>query len=246
MKAMAEIVAETDGTGRTLLTCLRSQAPLVLRARGSEVWLVGGAGGPLGGDELSLRIVVRAGAELTVRSVAAMIIQPGAQPIPAVLAAEVELESDAELDWQIEPTVITESATLHSSVAITMEPYARLRWREAVVLAGASEAGGTIVSRWRLERGGIPVLDQETRLGPASFAGWNGPAVVSAARMYVTTLTLGTPVDPSSVQPLTRISADRAQGTFVVAEDAILTMDLASNSAVLANDLPSLCTRKPA
>ena len=54
--ARIEAVAGPDGTTR--LPVLSSQAPLVLRRTPSAVYLVGGAAGPIGGDELSLWITV--------------------------------------------------------------------------------------------------------------------------------------------------------------------------------------------
>ena len=56
---------------------LRSQAPLILRQTPEAVYLVGGAAGPLGGDVLELRIDVRAGATLRLRTAAAAVALPG-------------------------------------------------------------------------------------------------------------------------------------------------------------------------
>ena len=54
--AAAEIEAVAGPDGVTRLPVLSSQVPLVLRRTPSAVYLVGGAAGPIGGDELSLRI----------------------------------------------------------------------------------------------------------------------------------------------------------------------------------------------
>ena len=47
--------------GVTRLPVLSSQVPLVLRRTPEAVYVVGGAAGPIGGDELALRISVGAG-----------------------------------------------------------------------------------------------------------------------------------------------------------------------------------------
>ena len=73
--AAAEIVAA--GPAGTRLPVLASQAPLVLRRTPEAVYLVGGAAGPIGGDQLSLRITVGAGALLRLRTAAASIALPG-------------------------------------------------------------------------------------------------------------------------------------------------------------------------
>ena len=55
MRARASVLACVDGAGRTTLPRLQSQAPLLLRRTPGAVHLVGGAGGPLGGDDLRQR-----------------------------------------------------------------------------------------------------------------------------------------------------------------------------------------------
>ena len=49
----------------------------MLRRTPDAVYLVGGAAGPIGGDSLELRIDVRAGAALRVRTAAAAVALPG-------------------------------------------------------------------------------------------------------------------------------------------------------------------------
>src|SRR5687768_16184312 len=73
MIARARIIAEADGSGATRLPVLRSSVPLVLRQAEDAVWIVGGAAGPLGGDDLGLDIDVGPGAALTVRTAAAAV-----------------------------------------------------------------------------------------------------------------------------------------------------------------------------
>jgi urease accessory protein len=75
--ACAALTAEADAGGRTRLTLLRSQAPLVLRPAADAVYLAAGAAGPLGGDELDLTVSVGPDACLTMRTVAATVALPG-------------------------------------------------------------------------------------------------------------------------------------------------------------------------
>ncbi|RZU48987.1 UreD urease accessory protein [Krasilnikovia cinnamomea] len=91
MRAAARIVAEADGRGGTRLSVLRGEPPLLLRRTGAAggpatVHLVGGAAGPLGGDDLRLDVEVGPGAWLEVRSVAATLALPG-PPDGSVAAA---------------------------------------------------------------------------------------------------------------------------------------------------------------
>ena len=73
MRAEARIVAESDRRGGTRLAVLRGESPLLLRRTGPRtggavtVHLVGGAAGPLRGDDLRLDIEVGPGARLARR-----------------------------------------------------------------------------------------------------------------------------------------------------------------------------------
>ena len=83
MRATARIVAVADGRGGTRLAVLQGEVPLLPRRTGSAgpgpvtVHLVGGAAGPLGGDDLHLAVRVGPGARLRLRSVAATVALPG-------------------------------------------------------------------------------------------------------------------------------------------------------------------------
>ncbi len=78
MTATARVVAVADVNGITRLPVLSSQAPLVLRRTPAAVYLVGGAAGPLGGDDLTLMIEVGDGATLRISTAAASVALPGA------------------------------------------------------------------------------------------------------------------------------------------------------------------------
>ena len=102
MRATARIVAEPDGRGGTRLTELYGEVPLLARRTGpGEVHLVGGAAGPLGGDDLSIDIRVAADARLVVRTVAASVALPGSGRSRTVVTATVH----GRLEWLPEPVV---------------------------------------------------------------------------------------------------------------------------------------------
>ncbi len=111
MRAEARIVAESDGLGGTRLTVLRGQSPLLLRRTGPRtgegvtVHLVGGAAGPLRGDELRLDIEVGPGARLELLSVAAQLALPG-RPAPASrLTVTATVAAGGSLRWLPEPLI---------------------------------------------------------------------------------------------------------------------------------------------
>jgi len=117
MRASARIVATAGGVGSdavrgTRLTVLRGEAPLLPRRTGpassggpAEVHLVGGAAGPIGGDRLRLDVLVEAGAELTVRSVAATLALPGRDGALSRLEVHARVEAGGRLTWLPEPLI---------------------------------------------------------------------------------------------------------------------------------------------
>ncbi|MDQ6726907.1 MAG: urease accessory protein UreD [Actinomycetota bacterium] len=179
MRARAALVAEVDGRGVTRLTRIRSEPPLVLRATPGGVYLVGGAGGPLGGDDLTVEVEVGPGAVLTVRTAAASVVQPGDAPSRVRVRATVA--AGGRLEWLPEPVVVARGSRHHVETELTIEDGATVGWREEIVLGRHGETPGTVVTRTTVDAGGAPLLRHELSLGPQHRHA-AGPAVVGAAR----------------------------------------------------------------
>lgn len=198
MRARAVLVAEADGRGVTRLTRVRSEPPLVLRATPEAVYLVGGAGGPLGGDDLALDVVVGRGATLTVRTAAAAVVLPGSGHSSVVVTARVE--EGGRLRWLPEPVVAARGCRHRTESTLTLASGAGVVWREEIVLGRHDEPSGSILTRLTADVAGGPLLRHELALGPDYGAG--GPAVVGAARAVGSVLL----VDPAwaTVRPPAR------------------------------------------
>lgn len=179
MRARARVVAESDGCGVTRLTALRSEAPLVLRSTPEALYLVGGAGGPLGGDDLALDVTVGAGARLTVRTAAASVALPGAGPSEVRVRATVA--AGGELRWLPEPVVAADGCLHHMEATVELEDGAVLVWREELVLGRHGETGGSVVTRANIDLAGQPLLRHELALG-GRHPQAAGPAVTAGAR----------------------------------------------------------------
>lgn len=179
MKARARVVAETGGRGATRLTGLRSEAPLVLRSTPEGLFLVGGAGGPLGGDDLALDITVGAGARLTVRTAAASMALPG--PGPSEVRVRATVAAGGELRWLPEPVVAVKGCAHHMEATVELENGAVLVWREEIVLGRHGETGGSVLTRASVDLAGQPLLRHELALGPR-YPPAAGPAVIAGAR----------------------------------------------------------------
>lgn len=200
MRAHAELHVERS-EGRDRLTRMRSQAPLVLRMHGRTLHLVGGAAGPLAGDETSLCIRVGAGAHLRVRSVAATVALPGAGTAPSTSQIQVQVGAGGVLDWAPEPLILAAGSHHRAAVDVTLEPSAVLRWRETIVLGRHQEPPGLLETTTRIARGGVPLLDQQHTWGTGAPTGWDGPAGIGAARVVVSVLEVGVVTDRGMPDP---------------------------------------------
>lgn len=179
MRARASLVAEVDDRGATRLTRVRSEPPLVLRATPDAVYLVGGAGGPLGGDDLVLDIEVGPGATLRVRTAAASVVQPGDGPSRVRMSATVA--GGARLEWLPEPVVVAHRSCHHMETKLTLETGAVVVWREEILLGRHGETSGDVVARITADAGPSPLFRHQLSLGPGHLQA-AGPAVAGAAR----------------------------------------------------------------
>lgn len=167
----------------------RSAPPVVLRRTGPrQVHLVQAAGGPLGGDDLALRVRVDAATCLQVRSAGASVVQSG--PAPARWSLTADVADGAVLDWRPQPTVVCDGAELHSSVRVRLRPAAGAVLREEVVLGRAGQSGGRYRGALAVDLGGAPVLMHELVLDGADAA-LSGPAGSGGARVVGTLVVVG-------------------------------------------------------
>ncbi len=193
MTATARIVAVADEDGVTRLPVLSSRVPLVLRRTPEAVYLVGGAAGPLGGDDLTLTIEVGDGAALRVSTAAASVALPGAAGAGAAAGARADAESvfrvhasvgaGARLEYLPEPVVVADGARHRVELRVTLAPDATLLAREEIILGRHGERGGECVTRTRVDLDGVPLLRQEVTVGGTDEVGL-GPAVLAGHRAF--------------------------------------------------------------
>jgi urease accessory protein len=230
VKAQAAIVAVADGRGGTRLTTLRSQVPLVLRRAPDAVYLVAGAGGPLGGDELRLTIDVGAGATLVVRSVAATVAQPSAVPAESAYDVIVSVGPGATFVWQPEPTVIATGARHAMRMRVSAAADARVLVREGIVLGRYAEAGGAVTTSLSVDVGGRPLLRQTFALGGEDPVA-RGSGVTAGHRAVGSVLVAEPGLDGLVA------TADDGVAVLPLAGPGVLVTALAQDSATLARRL---------
>ncbi|QYG94029.1 urease accessory protein UreD [Iamia sp. SCSIO 61187] len=207
------------------MTHLRSEAPLLLRlAPGGRAHLVGGAAGPLGGDDLALAIRVGALARLEVRGVAAMLAQPGPAGGRGRLVVTADVGEDGHLDWDVQPTIVVAGADLDVDLRIALASGATLRWREELVLGRSAEQPGRVRTRVRLTEGGRTTLDHRQVAGGAPGP-WDGPGDLGGHRWLGSELRVGR--GPAARPPLASHGARAAD--LVLASGAVLAVATATD-----------------
>jgi urease accessory protein len=189
MRTLVEVVARSGPGGRTVLPVVRSSGQLAVRRTGpATVHLVATAFGPLGGDDAEIRLVVEAGARLTVCSVAAAVVLPArgeSPPSRQVVRAEVA----GVLAVLPEPTVVTARAVHLAELHAQLDDTGELTATEQVLLGRTGEEPGRWTGTTRVEQSGRPLLHTTVGLGPGAPA-WTPPV---APRAYVSTVRIGDP-----------------------------------------------------
>lgn len=243
MKAAARLVAEARPDGSTRLTELVGQAPLLLRqthtgteTSAARVHLVGGAAGPVGGDELHLDVHLGPGAEVHVESVAASLALPAPQPRESTLDINVRIEAGAALTWNPQPLIAAHGALHRTTVHIEMAEDARLTWHEQTLLGRHNEPPGSATTRLRVRRAERTLLDHTLAVGP-HFPGSLGPAVAGTDRASATTLIVDptwTDVPPDKRLTLTpHDTADHAIAVLPLDAPAVVISALAPDGLTL-------------
>lgn len=246
VRARAALRVELDGGGTARVTELRSAVPVLLRRTGGTgrvvvIHLVGGAGGPLAGDDLGLDISVGAGAHLVVRSVAATVALPGHGAGPSTFAVRARVGPAAALSFLPEPTVVARGARHRMITEITLAADASLRYREEILLGRFGEPGGDLETSLHVDVDQAsrrrPLLRQELRLGP-DVPGVAGPAVLAGARAVGSVLVAG-PLP--GLEPVTGSgSVGAGVALLPLAGPGVLVSALADDALMLRRRLDSL------
>jgi urease accessory protein len=219
ISAAAEIVAIAGADGVTRLPVLTSQVPLVLRRTPDAVYVVGGAAGPIGGDELALRISVGAGAFLRVRTAAASIALPGPEGLESVLRVTVDVGTGARLEYLPEPVVVSAGARHATILRVTLAEGASLLLRDELLLGRHGEAGGASRTEVRVSYAGRPLLRQSLEVAGTDAADL-GPAVLAGHRGVGTLLQVDPALGSGSVRA-SNPSAVVADRTIVGSEAGV-------------------------
>ncbi|MGV8872911.1 MAG: urease accessory protein UreD [Rhodococcus sp. (in: high G+C Gram-positive bacteria)] len=150
------------------------------------VHLIGTAATPLGGDTITVRISVAAGARLEVRSVAASLAMPGAVHRHSSAQWLFEIGAGASLLFDPEPMVVVSDAS-HSVVnTVVLQKDSTLWLRERTQIGRFEEASGRWSSSLRCDVGRTPLLRHRVELGEGSVAhdALSAPLSMSSTLQY--------------------------------------------------------------
>lgn len=134
------------------------------------VHLIGTAATPLGGDTISVRISVAAGAHLEVRSVAASLAMPGADQRHSSAQWHVEVGAGASLVFDPEPMVVVSDASHSVVTTIALQQDSTLWLRERTQIGRAEEASGRWTGTVHCDVGDRPLLRHRVALGDGSIS----------------------------------------------------------------------------
>ncbi|MFE9446584.1 urease accessory protein UreD [Streptomyces sp. NPDC006602] len=143
--------------------------------------IIGAMCAPLGGDRLTLDITAEDRAELEVITAAATLALRGPTTDAATYDVRLTAGEHAHLRWLPQPLISAAGSNLRQTYTVELAATARLVLREEQYLGRADEEPGHLVSRILVQRGGRPLLDQQTAYG-APEPGWDGPAVLNGHR----------------------------------------------------------------
>ncbi len=203
MRAVARIVAVADG-GTTRLAVLRGEVPLLPRRTlspgpGMTVHLVGGAAGPLGGDDLRVEIEVRPGADLCVRSVAAAVALPG--PRPSYYTVHASVAAGGRLHWAPEPLIAAAGCDHHAVTVVDVADGGVVRWRDDIVRGRHGEESGTVRTDTTVRYAGRTMHRHTLSVGP----GTGSAAILGRHRVFRSELVVnaGNPCTPYAAPGVT-------------------------------------------
>jgi urease accessory protein len=162
---------------------------------------------------LALRITVRAGATLRLRTAAASVALPGPDGGESLLAVTASVEQGGCLEYLPEPVVVADGARHATDLRVILADGARLLLREELILGRHGERGGRFRAALHVTYAGRPLLRQSLEVsgddGPCeAAAATRGPAVLSGHRAAGTLLH----VDPVITQVTAATYATTAAG----------------------------------
>ncbi len=205
------------------------------------VLVAGSAASPVGGDRLSLDVVVGARATLDLGTVAATMVWPGAEPGRSTMSTSCVVGEGAHLDWRPEPTISVIGSDHLVSTHVELASTATCRLVDEVSLGRHGEPSGTLEWQIRVERGGRVLVHHSERFGPDEPG--SGSVVGAGSARHVCSAVL---VGVDAGRARTRVDGACAGAWLPKTDDAVVVMavgpDRPAVRALLRELAPELAT----
>jgi urease accessory protein len=180
-----------SGHTRTVVSTLRSEAPLALRltrAKTPEPWaadatdvvrvcVAAGLAGPVGGDVLALDVEVGPGSALVLAEISPTLALPGPHAQRSQTTTRIHVAAHGTLIWLAEPIVAVRGCDHVNEVHVQLEEGARFLMREEVLLGRHGEPSGTVRQHVHVRLGDRPLYRHDLTLGRSAD---EAPSVVGS------------------------------------------------------------------
>ena len=162
----SEVLIVADASRGPRIECTGALA--ARRTEPHTVHLVSAAATPLGGDTITIRVIVEAGARLVLRSVAATMVLPGVDSVAS--HALWDLQVAGELDLDPEPTVIAGASSHLAMTRLHIDGAGSARLRERVQIGRSGERDGFWSGTLHADVSDGPLLRHRVELGTGSVS----------------------------------------------------------------------------
>jgi urease accessory protein len=156
-----------------------------------EAVLINTAGGLTGGDRMSWRFDIAAGANVTLTTQACEKIYASSGGTAAV-STRISLAAGARAAWLPQETILFDGAALARRLDIDMDSEAEVLVVEPMAFGrlamGEKRISGMFTDRWRILRGGSLAHAEDFRIGPHISETGGNAAVLGGAGCFATAL----------------------------------------------------------
>ncbi|WP_282857557.1 urease accessory protein UreD [Pseudoclavibacter helvolus] len=173
--------ARVDLVGGAVVPRLIERGPSSAR-----VALVAGGALLLGGDAVSIEVVVADGCSLELEDIGGTVAYD-ADGVASSWSVDISVGVGARLSWLGQPLIVAGGANVERSTRIRLAHGAVVVLREVVVLGRSGEAGGRAVVQTSVTDAGGPVLEESVELD----GGAPVPGVLGANRVFDSLALLG-------------------------------------------------------
>lgn len=218
VRAAARIEVARRGGHDVVVDC-RSDPPISIRPTPDRVLIVGCAAAPVGGDEMSLDVVVGPGAQVQMGTAAATMIWPGRGGEVSRQITRLVIADGAGVEWLPEPQVPVAGCRHESRIEVELAATASLVLVEEVALGRSGEQPGRVSTVVRVCRDGRPLIHHGEELGPG-VPGWGSAVHVGDLRHVITAVVVGREIG----DPRCEVGDDASAALLPVAPDAALLL----------------------